>query len=120
MAIPVLVVDDEPNFLELVKEVLGKRGFAVNVALNGTEALKLLDKELFDFALLDIKLGLQNGFNLLEEIKKRQPRVKAIMVTAFPTVETRMRAHEKGASAYLAKPVDLHDLLQTFQSVLSH
>jgi DNA-binding NtrC family response regulator len=120
MPIPILIVDDEPNFLALMTGVLGKRGFDVNVALNETEALKLMEKEFFDFALLDIKLGAANGLGLLKEMKKRQPRIRAIMVTAYPEDVTRAQAFEQGASAYMAKPLDLQDLLHTFTSVLSH
>jgi two-component system response regulator RegA len=120
MPIPILVVDDEPNFLQLMTGVLGKRGFDVNTASNGVEALKLLEKELFDFALVDIKLGGASGLCLLEEIKKRQPRIRGIIVTAYPEDVTRAQAFDKGASAYLAKPLDLQDLLHTFTSVLSH
>jgi DNA-binding response OmpR family regulator len=119
MAIPILVVDDEPNFLELMKTALGKRGFDVNTASNGAEALKLLEQELFDFALLDLKLGPADGIDLLAEIKRRQPRIRAIMVTAYPTDESRAAAHNRGAAAYLSKPVDLSDLFQTFKSVLT-
>ena len=120
MAIPILVVDDEPNFLELMKSALGKRGFDVNTASTGPEALKLLEKELFDFALLDWKLGATNGIDLLAEIKRRQPRIRAIMVTGYPTDESRAEAKNRGAAAYLSKPVDLKDLFDTFASVLTH
>ncbi len=60
------------------------------------------------------------GLDLLQEIKRRQPRIRAIMMTAYPTDETRLQAAEKGASAYLAKPLDLQTLLRTFVSVLTH
>ncbi|HEX2385026.1 MAG TPA: response regulator [Candidatus Binatia bacterium] len=120
MAIPILVVDDEPNFLELMKSVLGKRGFDVNTALNSAEALKLLDGELFDFALLDLRLAAASGIDLLAEIKRRQPRIRAIMVTGYPTEESRIEAQERGAAAYLSKPVTLVDLFQTFKTVLAH
>jgi DNA-binding response OmpR family regulator len=120
MAIPILVVDDEPNFLELMKSALGKRGFDVNTASNGPDALKLLETELFDFALLDLKLGPADGIDLLAEIKRRQPRIRAIMVTGYPTDESRAEAKERGAAAYLSKPVELQDLFQTFKAVLTH
>ena len=120
MAIPILVVDDEPNFLALMTSALGKRGFDVNTAANRADALKLLERELFDFALIDLRLGLADGVELLSEIKRRQPRVRAILVTGYPTDESRAEAREIGASAYLSKPVELHELFQTFQDVLTH
>jgi DNA-binding NtrC family response regulator len=117
MGVPILVVDDEQNFLELLIRILGKRGFDVTTALNGPEALRLLEEDSFILALLDIRMGPMNGIQLLEEIKGRKPGIKAIMMTAYPTTETRMQAFEKGASAYLTKPVDLKELVDTMNSL---
>jgi DNA-binding NtrC family response regulator len=117
MPISILAVDDEQNLLELLITVLGKRGFKVKTALNGIEALKLLDQESFQLALLDLKMGPLNGVQLLKQIKDRQPVVKVIMMTAYPTSDTRMQASANGASAYLTKPVDLQKLVDTINSL---
>jgi DNA-binding NtrC family response regulator len=117
MAVSILAVDDEQNLLELLITVLGKRGFKVKTALNGIEALRLLDQESFQLALLDLKMGPLNGVQLLKEIKDRRPVIKVIMMTAYPTSETRMKASENGASAYLTKPVDLQKLVDTINSL---
>ena len=117
MAVSILAVDDEQNLLELLITVLGKRGFKVKTAVNGMEALKLLDQECFQLALLDLKMGPLNGVQLLKEIKDRRPIIKVIMMTAYPTSETRMKASENGASAYLTKPVDLQKLVDTINSL---
>jgi DNA-binding NtrC family response regulator len=117
MAISILAVDDEQNLLELLMTVLGKRGFAVKTALNGTDALKLVDEESFQLALLDLKMGPVNGVQLLKEIKDRRPIIKVIMMTAYPTHETRTQASANGASAYLTKPVDIQKLVDTINSL---
>jgi two-component system, NtrC family, response regulator len=119
MPVSILAVDDEQNLLELLLTVLGKRGFKVKTALNGIEALRLLDQESFQLALLDLKMGPVNGVQLLKEIKDRRPVIKVIMMTAYPTNETRMQASANGASAYLTKPVDIQKLVDTINS-LSH
>ena len=119
MPISILAVDDEQNLLELLMTVLGKRGFKVKTALNGIEALRLLDQESFQLALLDLKMGPVNGVQLLKEIKDRRPIIKVIMMTAYPTSETRTQASANGASAYLTKPVDIQKLVDTINS-LSH
>jgi two-component system NtrC family response regulator len=119
MAKTVLVVDDEQNFLELLTGALGKRGFEVKTASNGIEALKLVEIESFDLALLDIRMGPMNGIQLLGEIKARQPDIKVIMMSGYPAREPGGQALEKGASAYLAKPVDLEDLLKTMNALLA-
>jgi|SRR5689334_5834269 len=120
MPIPILIVDDEPNFLIMMKAVLGKRGFEVGAAGDASEALKLLDRERFDFALLDVKLGAESGIDLLAEVKRRQPNIRAIMVTAYPNEESRADAKSRGAAAYLAKPLGVTDLLHTFSTVLTN
>lgn len=120
MAIPILIVDDESSFLDLMANVLGKRGFDVNFARDEAQALHLIGKERFDFALIDLKLGAADGIRVLERIKLDQPRVRAIMVTAYPTEATRAEAAAKGASAYLAKPLEIYKLLETLASSLSH
>jgi DNA-binding response OmpR family regulator len=117
MPVSILAVDDEQNLLELLITVLGKRGFNVKTALNGVEALRLLDQESFQLALLDLKMGPVNGVQLLKEIKDRRPIIKVIMMTAYPTNETRIQASENGASAYLTKPVDLQKLVDTINSL---
>jgi DNA-binding NtrC family response regulator len=117
MPISILAVDDEQNLLELLLTVLGKRGFKVKTALNGIEALRLLDQESFHLALLDLKMGPVNGVQLLKEIKDRRPVIKVIMMTAYPTNETRTQASANGASAYLTKPVDIQKLVDTINSL---
>jgi DNA-binding NtrC family response regulator len=117
MPISILAVDDEQNLLELLITALGKRGFRVRTASSGTEALKLVERESFQLALLDIKMGPVNGVQLLKEIKDRRPIIKVIMMTAYPTLETRLDASENGASAYLTKPVDLQKLVETINSL---
>jgi DNA-binding NtrC family response regulator len=117
VAISILAVDDEQNLLELLMTVLGKRGFKVKTALSGVDALNLIEKEPFQLALLDIKMGQVNGVQLLKEIKNRRPVIKVIMMTAYPTSETRAQASQNGASAYLTKPVDLRKLVDTIDSL---
>ncbi len=117
MSVSILAVDDEQNLLELLITVLGKRGFKVKTALNGIEALRLLDQESFQLALLDLKMGPLNGVQLLKQIKDRRPIIKVIMMTAYPTNETRTQASANGASAYLTKPVDIQKLVDTINSL---
>src|SRR5438132_1084798 len=83
MAISILAVDDEQNLLELLLTVLGKRGFAVKTALNGTDALKLVDEESFQLALLDLKMGPEYNFafqsSLVKKLLNNYSKVSPIM-----------------------------------------
>jgi DNA-binding NtrC family response regulator len=113
----VLVVDDEQNFVSLLDWFLTKRGYDVRTALNGEEALKLVEKEPSDLALIDIRMGPVDGLSLLDEIKQRMPDIKVIMMTAYPTNDSRRHAFGKGAFAYFTKPIDLQELLNTIHGL---
>ena len=114
----ILVVDDEQNFVFLLDRVLTKRGYKVQTASNGEEALRLFEQEPFDLALIDIRMGPVDGLSLLGELKQRLPEIKAIMMTAYPTLDTRNRSFQKGAAAYFTKPVDLQKLVDTVHGLL--
>jgi DNA-binding NtrC family response regulator len=115
----ILVVDDEQNFVALLETVLTDRGYEVQTAMNGEAALKLAGQEIFDLALLDIRMGQTNGLSLLSELKQRLPKIKVIMITAYPTPDSYRQSFQEGASAFFAKPVDLPELLQTVRRLLS-
>ena len=114
----VLVVDDEQNFLALLRWFLSNRGYAVETASNAEDALKLMDKRPFELALVDIRMGPMDGLMLLEELKRRLPALRVVMMTAYPTVGSIKQSHDKGASAFLTKPVDLQHLMQTIQGLV--
>ena len=111
----VLVVDDEENFLTLLKWFLSQRGYDVSTAVSADDALEMVQKQNFDIALLDIKLGSSNGLTLLEEVTARSPRLKVIMMTAYPTVSSLKQAFSRGAMRYLTKPVDLQELTEALR-----
>ena len=113
----VLVVDDEQNFVSLLDWFLTKRGYEVQTALNGEEALELVEKASPDLALIDIRMGPVDGLSLLDEVKHRLPEIKVIMMTAYPTSDSRRHALGKGATAYFTKPVDLEELLNTIHGL---
>ncbi len=113
----VLVVDDELNFVILLDRVLSKRGYQVMTAANAEEALALVDQRVtFDVAIIDIRMGPMDGLALLSELKREMPELKVIMLTAYPTYETRVTSIKNGASAYFTKPVELTSLLDTVAS----
>ncbi len=114
----ILIVDDEENFLRLMTRTLTKEGYEVKTALDVQEALQCLEEERFDLAVIDIVLVSQNGLVILDEIKRRYSHTKVIMITAYPTDETRVISSEKGVSAYLTKPIDIKELKEVIRIVL--
>ena len=113
----VLVVDDEENLLVLLERILSREGFAVSTAGNAYQALDLVDKNDFGLAILDIKMFPVDGVALLSEIKKRSPTTHVVMVTAYPTIDTRNECLKIGASTYLTKPLDIQELKSVVQSL---
>jgi DNA-binding NtrC family response regulator len=111
----ILVVDDEENFLILLKWFLSQHGYDVYTAPSVEEALNLVQTRTFDIALLDIKLGSGDGLCLLEQVAARSPGLKVIMMTAYPTVASLKQAFAKGALRYLTKPVDLRELAEALR-----
>jgi DNA-binding NtrC family response regulator len=116
----ILIVDDEENLLLLLERILSKQGYQVITAQNSYDALALAEKRAFQLAILDIKMFPLDGLGLLNEIKSRCPSTAVIMITAYPTVDTRTECLKRGASTYLTKPVDLQELKSTVESLLAH
>ena len=113
----VLVVDDEENLLVLLDRILSKEGYTVRTASNAYQALDLIDRSAFDLAILDIKMFPIDGVALLSEIKKRSPATQVVMITAYPTADTRNQCLRSGASTYLTKPLDIHELKTVVQTL---
>ncbi|HEX2932089.1 MAG TPA: response regulator [Candidatus Binatia bacterium] len=113
----ILVIDDEDNFLTLVRWYLSQRGFEIQTASSRDEALDVVQERSFDIALLDIKLGTADGLSLLDALIARSPKTKVVMMTAYPTMGTIKQAFEKGATRYLTKPLDLQELSDSLKTL---
>ena len=116
-AFRILVVDDEPAQLELVSGFLAKRGFEVQPATGGREALKLLSQAPFDLVLTDQKMPDLSGFELMEAVRRQNPETPVIVMTAYGTIETAVAAIKAGAVDYLTKPLNLDELLHRVHQV---
>ena len=114
----ILAVDDEENFLTLLHWFLSQRGYQVATAPSADRALNLLDGRSFDIALVDLKLGMTDGLALLEVLIARFPKIRVLVMTAYPTVDSIKKAFNKGAVRYLTKPVDLQELAKALDSTI--
>ncbi len=111
----VLIVDDEPAIVRFLKSFLEKRHYTALTASTGEEALEQFKQERPEIVLLDIRLPDRDGLEVLKEIKRIDPRVSVIVVTAVTDEETGKRALELGAFDYLAKPFELGHLEQVLR-----
>jgi signal transduction histidine kinase len=115
----ILVVDDEKTIRDFLYQALTRLGsFYVELADNGEEALKKIEKENFDLVLTDMKMPKMDGLQLIAEISKFKPETLMVMLTGHGTIDTALEAMRRGASDYLTKPVNLDEMIVRLQKVL--
>ncbi|MDH3285319.1 MAG: response regulator transcription factor [Acidobacteriota bacterium] len=114
----VLVVEDDPAIRRGVRDALEYAGYAVDEYAHGDHALTQALREPPDLVLLDVVLPGRDGFDILEELRRAQPRVPVIMLTARGTTEDRVRGLKLGADDYVVKPFDARELLARVEAVL--
>ena len=111
----VLVVDDDPDFAGSIDDILKSHGYRSAVASGAREALAVIPDFEAPVALVDLRLGSENGLNLISDLKRIQPDMLCVVMSAYADVESAMRALCEGAYAYLRKPVDGNELLATLE-----
>jgi DNA-binding response OmpR family regulator len=115
----ILVLDDEPDAVVLIQRVLKRKGHEVFVFTEEEQAIAFARSRPVDLAILDIKLKKMSGIEVLEELKKINPAMHAMMLTGFPTLETAKRAVSLGADQYCVKPIEIDELVQKVTAILS-
>jgi len=114
----ILVVDDDKTILKSLRDVLRSEGYHVDTADNGKEAIEKSEAGSYNLALLDIKLPDMEGTELLVRMHESLPRMMKIMVTGYPELENAVESLNKGADAYLMKPVSPDSLLKVVKEKL--
>ena len=115
----ILVLDDVLDAGNLLKRILKLSGHQVAVFTEEEDALNHAKTNNISLAILDIKLKKMNGVEVLEELKKIDPTIKAIMLTGYPTMETAQKSLALGASEYCIKPIDKDELEEKVEKVLA-
>ena len=110
--IRLLLVDDEIEFLASTAKALERRGFRVTPVRYGTTALKILERDPFDVAVLDVKMTGLAGDEVFREMKRRWPDIQVIMLTGHGTVEQAFQISREGVFDYLSKPCEMERLAQ--------
>ena len=114
----ILVVDDEPNMLRLLKTILSDQtGYDVVTTNNPLEVSKLL-QDRFDLVVSDLKMPLVDGIDLIDIIKKIDSSIPIIIITAYGTLETSEEAVHKGAYDFITKPFRKEAILITIRRAL--
>ena len=114
----ILVVDDEPLNLDLLEQELSDLGYAVDKASGGRAALEQLAQKPIELVLLDYQMPGMNGIEVLNEIKKKDPALPVIIITAYGTIERAVEAIKSGADDFITKPFDPDHLAVVVQKAL--
>jgi len=119
MKIPkVLIVEDEETERLSLKAALELENFIVDVASDGTEAENKIKKNFFDIVIVDYRLPDIDGINLIKKMKCVMPDLMPIVVTAYTSVEVAIESLKIGAYDYIAKPIDVSNLLKTMKKII--
>ncbi len=106
----ILVVDDEESIQMLLKEALTTWGYQVTCVGTGVKALQAMRGQLFDAALVDIRMPEMDGLTFLREVKRQDESIEVVIMTGYPAVSTAVEALKEGASDYLPKPLIMDEL----------
>jgi two-component system response regulator PilR (NtrC family) len=106
----ILVADDEQSMREFLDIMLKKEGYKVSLASNGEEVVKLIDNDLFDLVLMDIRMPKLDGISALKKIKSIAPETVVIMITAYASADTAIKAMKEGAYDYITKPFKVEEI----------
>ena len=116
----ILIVDDEDAQRSILKGYLEKKGYKIYSASSGTEGIKAVQSNLIDIVLSDFKMPDKTGLEVLKEVKKINPEISFVILTAYGTIENAVNAMRLGAFDYISKPVDLDELDLTIERIIEN
>jgi len=116
----ILIVDDQFGIRTLLNEVLTKEGYTVFKASNGLQALHIVENNMLDLVLLDMKLPGMDGVEVFKRMKQIQEDIRIIFMTAYSETEIIQKSSQLGALTYFSKPFDINEIRRTVKQFLYH
>lgn len=116
----ILVVDDDESVRKVLATILEEKGYVVDTAENGKEAIEKSKTKIYNLALLDIRLPDMKGTELLTAMKETTPKMIKIIMTGYPSLQNAIKAVNKGADAYMLKPLNMDNALRTIKGHLKN
>ncbi|MEM2102663.1 MAG: response regulator [Candidatus Bathyarchaeia archaeon] len=107
----ILVVDDDESIRKTLATILKEKGYKVDTAETGKDAIKKSNQKFYNLALIDIRLPDMTGTELLTSMKETTPKMVKIIITGYPSLQTAVEAVNKGADAYILKPFKMDNVL---------
>jgi len=111
----VLVVDDQQTICDGVTRILKKRGWEVDGATDGQEAIDRLDRNSFDMVIADLMMPRVSGMDLLRYVRENHPDVPVVMITGYASIDSAVEATKVGAAGYVPKPFTPDELLEVVE-----
>jgi DNA-binding NtrC family response regulator len=115
----ILIVDDETKMRTLLSMMLGKKGFAVDQAVHGREAMEKMAKTTYDVVISDIKMPEMDGRQLIQKMRENRILTPVVFITAFATIDSAVDMMQQGASDYVTKPFDEARILLTVNKAMA-
>ena len=115
MGLKVLVIDDEPGFLQMLQVILSRAGYKATTVTSAEEALSLVERKGYDLCLCDLKMPGMDGLGFLSELKNRGIQITVIMMSAYGSHETAIDAMKSGAYDYISKPFQSDEIVLTLR-----
>ncbi|MBP7792532.1 MAG: response regulator [Candidatus Goldbacteria bacterium] len=114
----ILVVDDEYSIREALKMFFENKGYKVKLAVDGREALDIIEKEDCDLIISDIRMNRLNGMDLIKKVEEYSKKIPVIIITAYPELNTALDAIKYGVVDYIIKPFELKELEEKVRSAV--
>jgi DNA-binding response OmpR family regulator len=115
----ILIIDDEPDAVDMMRDFLAARGYTIVAAYDGEEGLKKFDSEKPDLVICDIRMPKKDGFQFLQELRASRKWVPVIIITALTEPVNILKGYDFEADYYITKPINLEDVLKAVQLMLS-
>ena len=114
----ILIVDDDPSIRKVLAAILEEKGYTVDTAETAKKAIQKSKTNFYNLALLDIRLPDMEGTELLTQMKQTTPPMIKIMVTGYPSIQNAVEALNKGANAFIIKPLNIDHALSIIEKLL--
>jgi len=111
----ILIVDDDENIRKVLTTILEDEGYIVESAKTAKKAIEKTRKKIYNLALIDIRLPDMEGIKLLTKMKDTMPKMRKIIITGYPTLQNAVEAVNRGADAYIIKPFNIKEVLNTIR-----
>lgn len=114
----ILLVEDDPNLGNLLKEYLDAKGYATTLAVNGKQGYDVFSKDKFNICILDVMMPVKDGITLAKEIRAIDVNIPIVFLTAKSMKEDAIEGFKVGADDYITKPFSMEELLMRLQAIL--